>query len=358
MNSSWHHRSPSGHAKREAARCSWVAGCATGCLDATRRISTLRSTALRQTGSWRCSGKSTRSTPWAKASRCTRSARSTWPSPRTESKSGRGHRGFVVTGDPHLPVAEAARRRDFTINAIAWDPLHDEYLDPYDGRADLERRLLRVVDPATFGDDSLRVLRGLQFAARFELRVDEATKQICRDTALDDLPAERIWGEIEKLLLEAARPSRGFELGARARSGRPAVPRAEGAGRVRAGARVASRGRCLGPHAAGRRPGAHANRRSRAAAAGGDDARRRLSRPREAGHNGVHRRADPLAQPRGGRCRAHACLPGPPECAHHERLRRAASGSRTGGAASEAGHVAQEHQRGRRRRLPASGEEG
>ena len=132
--------------------------------------------------------------------------------PRTESKSGRGHRGFVVTGDPHLPVAEAARRRDFTINAIAWDPLHDEYLDPYDGRADLERRLLRVVDPATFGDDSLRVLRGLQFAARFELRVDEATKQICRDTALDDLPAERIWGEIEKLLLEAARPSRGFEL--------------------------------------------------------------------------------------------------------------------------------------------------
>ena len=132
--------------------------------------------------------------------------------PRTESKSGRGHRGFVVTGDPHLPVQEAARRRDFTLNAIAWDPVHDEYLDPYNGRADLERRLLRVVDPATFGDDSLRVLRALQLAARFELTVDDTTKRLCRATALNDLPAERIWGEMEKLLLQAERPSRGFEL--------------------------------------------------------------------------------------------------------------------------------------------------
>ena len=132
--------------------------------------------------------------------------------PRTESKSGRGHRGFAVTGDPSLPVAEAARRRDFTINAIAWDPVRDEYLDPYGGRADLDRRLLRVVDPATFGDDSLRVLRAVQLAARFELSVDESTKRICRNTALDDLPAERIWGEIEKLLLRAGRPSQGFEL--------------------------------------------------------------------------------------------------------------------------------------------------
>ena len=132
--------------------------------------------------------------------------------PRTESKRGRGHRGFAVTGDPHLPVEEAARRRDFTINAIAWDPLHDEYLDPFDGRADLKHRLLRVVDPSTFGDDSLRVLRALQFAARLELSVDEGTKRICRNISLDDLPAERIWGELKKLLLEAERPSRGFAL--------------------------------------------------------------------------------------------------------------------------------------------------
>ena len=132
--------------------------------------------------------------------------------PRRESKAGRGHKGFIVAGDPSMPFAEAARRRDFTINAIAWDPLTDEYLDPFDGRADLARRLLRVVAPATFGDDSLRVLRALQFAARFELTLDPAAAAICRAIRLDDLPAERIWGEFEKLLLQAPRPSIGFAL--------------------------------------------------------------------------------------------------------------------------------------------------
>ena len=135
--------------------------------------------------------------------------------PRTESKQGRGHRGFVVTGDPRLPVEEAARRRDFTVNAVAWDPRRDEYIDPFGGRADLERRRLRVVDPATFGDDSLRVLRGVQLAARFALEPDDATADICRRTALDDLPAERIRGEFDKLLLQAERPSLGFDLALR-----------------------------------------------------------------------------------------------------------------------------------------------
>lgn len=135
--------------------------------------------------------------------------------PRRESKAGRGHKGFIVEGDPAMPFDEAARRRDFTINAIAWDPLTDEYLDPFNGRADLDHRLLRVVDPATFGDDSLRVLRALQFAARFELTIDPATAEICRAIPLDDLPAERIWGEFEKLLLKAPRPSIGFALARR-----------------------------------------------------------------------------------------------------------------------------------------------
>jgi tRNA nucleotidyltransferase (CCA-adding enzyme) len=132
--------------------------------------------------------------------------------PRRESKSGRGHKGFSVSGDPTMTFREAARRRDFTINAIGWDPLTDTYEDPFDGRGDLERRTLRVVDPTTFSDDSLRVLRALQFAARFDLRVEEQTKAICRQIPIDDLPAERIWGEFEKLLLQAARPSIGFAL--------------------------------------------------------------------------------------------------------------------------------------------------
>ena len=132
--------------------------------------------------------------------------------PRTESKTGRGHKGFRVTGDPSLPIEQAARRRDFTVNAIAWDPLDNEYFDPHGGRDDLQSGCLRMVDPETFGDDSLRVLRAVQFAARLGFKVDETTKALCRTIPLDDLPAERIWGEMEKLLLRAERPSLGFEV--------------------------------------------------------------------------------------------------------------------------------------------------
>jgi tRNA nucleotidyltransferase (CCA-adding enzyme) len=131
--------------------------------------------------------------------------------PRRESKSGRGHRGFIVSGDPAMTIEEAARRRDFTINAISWDPLTEEYLDPFGGRRDLQARLLRVVDSSTFPDDSLRALRAIQFAARFELSVDPGTRALCTAIPLDDLPSERIWGEVEKLLY-APRPSIGFAL--------------------------------------------------------------------------------------------------------------------------------------------------
>jgi tRNA nucleotidyltransferase (CCA-adding enzyme) len=132
--------------------------------------------------------------------------------PRRESKTGRGHKGFTVSGDPTLSVEEAFRRRDFTINAIGWDPLQGDYIDPYHGRKDLAARRLRAVDPTTFGDDSLRVLRAIQFAARFELAIDATTAALCRNIPLDDLPPERIWCEVEKLLLRAIRPSIGFAL--------------------------------------------------------------------------------------------------------------------------------------------------
>jgi tRNA nucleotidyltransferase (CCA-adding enzyme) len=132
--------------------------------------------------------------------------------PRRESKIGRGHKAFEVTGDPSLSHEEAARRRDFTINAIAWDPLTDEYIDPFHGREDINRRILRAVDPRTFAEDSLRVLRAVQFAARFEFTMDPSSAELCRRIPLDDLPAERIWGEFEKLLLRARRPSIGFAL--------------------------------------------------------------------------------------------------------------------------------------------------
>ena len=132
--------------------------------------------------------------------------------PRRDSKTGRGHRGFTVHGDPSMSVEEAARRRDFTINAISFDPLTAEYLDPFGGRTDLARRTLRAVDPSTFAEDSLRVLRAVQFAARFEFELDPSTDRLCASIDLADLPAERIWGEVEKLLLQARRPSTGFRL--------------------------------------------------------------------------------------------------------------------------------------------------
>lgn len=132
--------------------------------------------------------------------------------PRRESKRGRGHKAFDVEGDPSMSIEDAARRRDFTVNAIAWDPLTGVYEDPFDGRGDLAREVLRAVDPITFADDSLRVLRAIQFAARFGFRLDDDTAALCRSLSLDDLPAERIWGEVEKLLTQAPAPSVGLAL--------------------------------------------------------------------------------------------------------------------------------------------------
>jgi tRNA nucleotidyltransferase (CCA-adding enzyme) len=131
--------------------------------------------------------------------------------PRRERKQGRGHRGFVIEGDPSMTFEEAARRRDFTINAVLFDPLTEEHLDPFEGRRDLERKLLRAVAPDTFVEDSLRVLRAAQLAARFRLDIEPATVELCRGIDLTDLPAERVWGELEKILLQAERPSVGFE---------------------------------------------------------------------------------------------------------------------------------------------------
>jgi tRNA nucleotidyltransferase (CCA-adding enzyme) len=127
--------------------------------------------------------------------------------PRRERKMGRGHRGFFIEGDPSMPVEEAARRRDFTINAILQDPLTQEIIDPFRGRDDLSNKLLRDVSPETFAEDILRVLRAAQFAARFEFAIETETVELCRAIDLSDLPAERIWGEMEKLLLLAQRPS-------------------------------------------------------------------------------------------------------------------------------------------------------
>lgn len=131
--------------------------------------------------------------------------------PRRDRKTGRGHRGFVVEGDPDMSFEEACSRRDFTINAILKDPLTGEIVDPFGGTEDLGRKTLRAVSPETFGEDSLRVLRAAQFAARFEFDVEAETDELCRTIDVSDLPKERIWGELEKLLLKAKLPSIGLK---------------------------------------------------------------------------------------------------------------------------------------------------
>jgi len=136
--------------------------------------------------------------------------------PRLESKTGRGHKGFQVTGDPALDMLAATKRRDFTMNAMLLDPLRKTLHDPFEGAEDLKRRELHIVNEATFTEDPLRVYRAIQFAARFDLRVPKKTmhllERMVRSGELETLSKERITGEIKKLLLMAKRPSIGFEL--------------------------------------------------------------------------------------------------------------------------------------------------
>ncbi len=131
--------------------------------------------------------------------------------PRRESCRGRGHRDFDIFVDPHIGTLSAARRRDFTVNAMMQNVLTGEIIDHYGGREDLENKVIRHVDDKSFAEDPLRVLRGAQFAARFEFSIAEETAELCRKMDLSALPRERIMGELEKALLKAERPSIFFE---------------------------------------------------------------------------------------------------------------------------------------------------
>lgn len=131
--------------------------------------------------------------------------------PRRESKIGVGHKGFKIEGDPELTFEEAASRRDFTINAISWDPLTGEYIDPFNGMRDLSKGILRHVSDK-FREDPLRVLRAMQIAARFDLTIDPETVSICRETEPENLPNERIFGEWKKLITKGRKPSVGLNF--------------------------------------------------------------------------------------------------------------------------------------------------
>ena len=133
--------------------------------------------------------------------------------PRRESKIGRGHRGFQVEVDHTLSVADAALRRDFTMNAI-YRNLHDQTLiDPHGGKRDLEQRVLRATSEH-FAEDPLRVLRGMQFAARFDAVMTNDTLEMCRSLSHEysSLALERIWNEWLKWATRCKCPSKGLQV--------------------------------------------------------------------------------------------------------------------------------------------------
>jgi len=132
--------------------------------------------------------------------------------PRTERSTGFSHKDFDVSYDPTVPVEVDLRRRDFTVNAMARAIPSGVIVDPYDGRADLAKKIIRMVFPQAIEEDPLRILRGAQFAARFEFQIEGETLNAMRECAklIDTVSPERIADEINKMLLAANRPSIGF----------------------------------------------------------------------------------------------------------------------------------------------------
>lgn len=134
--------------------------------------------------------------------------------PRREYSTGVGHREFDVTFDPNISIEDDLTRRDFTINAMAVALDDSTLIDPLGGRTDLENGQIRMVSEKSFLEDPLRMLRAIQFAARFEFKIEGKTyKSIAENSALiRTVSIERVSDELNKMLMLAARPSIGFRL--------------------------------------------------------------------------------------------------------------------------------------------------
>lgn len=132
--------------------------------------------------------------------------------PRRENKTGQGHKGFQVDVDPTMTVKDAAARRDFSMNSLAKNLITGELEDHFNGADDIKNKRLRATSPA-FAEDPLRVLRGMQFASRFDMDVDDDTAELARGllSEYDNLSTERLWGEWDKLLRKGHYPSKALD---------------------------------------------------------------------------------------------------------------------------------------------------
>jgi len=131
---------------------------------------------------------------------------------RTEKKNGTGHKSFEIHTNPNITIEEDLSRRDITINAIAKDVLTGEIIDPYNGKKDLENRIIRATTER-FVEDPLRVYRVARFSATFEFEVEKSTIELIKHLKkeLTELSAERVFIELKKAL-DARKPSIFFDV--------------------------------------------------------------------------------------------------------------------------------------------------
>ena len=142
--------------------------------------------------------------------------------PRLDSKVSSGHKGFKITIDKNLDFKTATSRRDFTINSIGYDIKSKEILDPFNGLKDIKLGILRAVNLDKFFEDPLRIVRAVQFSARFDFEFDSAllklSQEMIKNNILQELSQERIFEELKKVLFKAKKPSKALlilqELGA------------------------------------------------------------------------------------------------------------------------------------------------
>jgi tRNA nucleotidyltransferase/poly(A) polymerase len=134
--------------------------------------------------------------------------------PRTETATGEGgYKGFDVKPNHELPIEADLERRDFTINAIAKDE-DGNLIDPYGGQQDIKDGIIRAVNPQAFSDDPLRMIRAVQFAARFGMDIEENTKNMIKQNAgrIKEIAGERILEELKKVVDKGGDPLYAADL--------------------------------------------------------------------------------------------------------------------------------------------------
>ncbi len=130
---------------------------------------------------------------------------------QAEEAEIRGHKDFRITTDPDLPIEKDLERRDFRCNSIALRLADGIIIDPFQGRKDIQQKILRMTNPETFAEDPLRLLRAARFASILEYSVDQDIYKKAKAIELSSLSMERINDELFRILLRSPRPSVGLQ---------------------------------------------------------------------------------------------------------------------------------------------------